>query len=324
MPAGQGAFEGRRASPVGGCAPHTPIPDERALRAALAHPPALGFSFCGGAAPTPPLGPAAATQPEAKRVSSVGAQPPRPRSDRQPRHSPRPNASPLSGRSPHAPARTGSRDTAQGQARLPCGGFAPTPPLGPAAATQPEDTRVSPVGASPPRPRSDRQPRHSPRTSASPLCGLRPHAPVRTGSRDTARGHARLPCGGFAPTPPLGPAAATQPAGTRVSSVGASPPRPRSDRQPGHSPRTSASPLCGLRPHAPAGSAARPPAPRAFRPPRPLRERAGVRGSDARRATRLRGRTGSVAGGVGGAPHISKQRVGVRGSDARRTTSLRG
>ena len=272
---------------MGGCAPHTPIPDERAQgapadagiprRAALAHPPTLGFSFCGGKAPTPPSGPAAATQPEGKRVSPVGASPPRPRPDRQPRHSPRASASPLCGLRPHAPVRTGSRDTARGHAHLPCAAFAPTPPLGPAAATQPEGKRVSPVRPSPPRPRSDRQPRHSPRASASPLCGLRPHAPrsdrqprhsprasasplcglrphapARTGSHDTARGQARLPCAAFAPTPPLGPAATTQPEGKRVSPVRPSPPRPRSDRQPRHSPRASASPLCGLRPHAPA------------------------------------------------------------------------
>ena len=200
------------------------------------------------------------------------------------------------------------------------GGFAPTPPLGPAAATQPEGTRISSVGASPPRPRSDRQPRHSPRTSASPLWGLRAHAPARTGSRDTARGHARLLCGGFAPTPPFGPAAATQPEGERVSSVGASPPRPRSDRQPRHSPRANAFPLWGLRPHAPARTGSRdtargqarlpvrasPPrprsdrqprhSPRAFRPPRPLRERAGLRGSDARRTTSPRGHAGLPRG----------------------------
>ncbi len=188
---------------------------------------------------------------------SVGASPPRPRSDRQPRHSPRPNASPLSGPSPHAPARTGSRDTARGQTRLLCRGPAPTPPLGPAAATQPEAKRVSSVGAQPPRPRSDRQPRHSPRPSASPLSGPSPHAPARTGSRDTARGQARLLCGGFAPSPPLGPAAATQPEAKRVSSVGAKPPRPRSDRQPRHSPRPSASPLWGLRPLAPARTGSR-------------------------------------------------------------------
>ncbi len=43
-------------SVVGGAAPHAPIPEEHALRAALAHPPALGVSFCGGFAPTPPAG----------------------------------------------------------------------------------------------------------------------------------------------------------------------------------------------------------------------------------------------------------------------------
>ena len=50
-------------SAAGGCfdrdariprrAPHAPIPDERAARDS-AHPPALGCSFCGGYAPTPP------------------------------------------------------------------------------------------------------------------------------------------------------------------------------------------------------------------------------------------------------------------------------
>ena len=67
-------------SPAGGCAPHTPIPDEHAQavsvdagiprRAALAHPPALGFLSCGGAAPTPPAGSAARPQPSrAPRLS---------------------------------------------------------------------------------------------------------------------------------------------------------------------------------------------------------------------------------------------------------------
>ena len=59
----QRAFEGVPApSPRGregvpssvGAAPPRPIPEERALRAAPAHPPALGCSICGGAAPTPP------------------------------------------------------------------------------------------------------------------------------------------------------------------------------------------------------------------------------------------------------------------------------
>ena len=40
----------------GGLRPPHPIPEERALRAAPAHPPALGCSFCGGRAPTPPPG----------------------------------------------------------------------------------------------------------------------------------------------------------------------------------------------------------------------------------------------------------------------------
>ncbi len=40
----------------GGCAPHTPIPDEHALRAAPAHPPALGFSLLWGLRPHAPLG----------------------------------------------------------------------------------------------------------------------------------------------------------------------------------------------------------------------------------------------------------------------------
>ena len=52
----------RRVSFVGGCAPHAPIPDEHALRAALAHPPALGCSFSGGCAPTPPGDPLHAAQ----------------------------------------------------------------------------------------------------------------------------------------------------------------------------------------------------------------------------------------------------------------------
>ncbi len=39
--------------PAGGCAPHTPIPDEPALRAALAHPPTLGFPSVGAAPPRP-------------------------------------------------------------------------------------------------------------------------------------------------------------------------------------------------------------------------------------------------------------------------------
>ena len=40
---------------MGGWAPHTPIPDERALRAARTHPPPPVFFLGGGAAPTPPL-----------------------------------------------------------------------------------------------------------------------------------------------------------------------------------------------------------------------------------------------------------------------------
>ena len=81
-----------RALSCGGCAP-TPHPG-RARCAALAHPPALGFSFlCGGFAPTPPLGSRArmsrwsrrpAPSPRWERVgvrgapSPAGAAPPRP------------------------------------------------------------------------------------------------------------------------------------------------------------------------------------------------------------------------------------------------------
>ena len=57
---------------MGGCAPHAPIPEERALRGALAHPPALGGFLCGGCAPTPPLGWRRTHIAEGERESCVG------------------------------------------------------------------------------------------------------------------------------------------------------------------------------------------------------------------------------------------------------------
>ena len=65
-----------RACPLwGGGAPHAPIPDEHALRAALAHPPTLGCSFSGGCAPTPPAGVAGeASPPRAVRPPLPGGE----------------------------------------------------------------------------------------------------------------------------------------------------------------------------------------------------------------------------------------------------------
>ena len=68
--------EGERVSPMGGCfdrdariprrAPHTPIPDERALRAAPAHPPALGMFYLWGLRPHAPAGSAAPPKPRGR------------------------------------------------------------------------------------------------------------------------------------------------------------------------------------------------------------------------------------------------------------------
>ena len=65
-----------RAPAAGGCAPHTPIPDERAARLWPTHPPS-DFLLCGGFAPTPPSGSGSGTQPRG-RSASPPASPPRP------------------------------------------------------------------------------------------------------------------------------------------------------------------------------------------------------------------------------------------------------
>ena len=143
---GATSLRGRARVSCGGRKPPTPPSRTSTLRGSgpPTHPPA----------PTPPSGSAAGTQPEGDRPPAVGAKPPRPRPDRQPEHSPRVIARPLWGRSPHAPARIGSRNTARGRSparwgrsphapvrigsrntargRSParCGGSAPTPPPG--------------------------------------------------------------------------------------------------------------------------------------------------------------------------------------------------
>ena len=113
--------EGDRASPAGGCASHTPIPDERAARL-WARPPALGCSFCGGYAPTPPNGPPHARDPRGRsgplpRATARllrGAAPPTP-----------PNGP------PHARDPRGRSGPSEGDRASPAGGCAPTPPNGP-------------------------------------------------------------------------------------------------------------------------------------------------------------------------------------------------
>ena len=91
-----------------------------------------------------------------------------------------------------------------------------------------------------------------------------------------------------------------------VSIGGAAPPTPPSRTSAlraalAHPPALGFSSMWGLRPHAP-GSAGWT-QPRAVRPPRPLRERVGVRGSDARRTDKprrggdCRGRSGPLAPG---------------------------
>ena len=62
-----------RAPAAGGCAPHTPIPDERAARLWPTHPPS-DFLLCGGFAPTPPSG-SGRTHRGRTRVSCGGCAP---------------------------------------------------------------------------------------------------------------------------------------------------------------------------------------------------------------------------------------------------------
>ena len=113
--------------------------------------------------------------------------------------------------------------------------------------------------------------------------------PIRAGVRGSdargatsLRGRARVSCEGLAPPTPPSRTSTLRGSGPPTHPriffyVGASPPRPRPDRQPEHSPRAIARPLWGLCPHPPARTA-RPAAARAFRLPLPSRERAGVRG----------------------------------------------
>ena len=108
-----------------GAAPPRPIPDEPALRAALAHPPALGFSSCGGGAPTPPPDQGTRRGLRGRNVLSRAFRLPRPEGEGA--------FPPLWGLRPHAPSRRSVR----------CAPLWPTHP--------PSD--VFSVGAEPPRPR---------------------------------------------------------------------------------------------------------------------------------------------------------------------------
>ena len=217
-------------SPVGGCfdrdariprrAPHTPIPDERALRAALAHPPALGCSFCGGCAPTPPPGQRTRRGLRGRNVLSRAFRLPRPEGERAfpPLWGLRPTPHPgracaargsgpptrpriffMWGRSPHAPAGSAHAAWPSRAQRAFEGVPAPSPRgLGrevrafrrlpgekaPRAHRSSEGERVSPVGGAAP---------HAPIPEEHALRAAPAHPPALGCSF----------CGGCAPTPPL-------------------------------------------------------------------------------------------------------------------------
>ena len=178
--------EGGRVSSMGGCAPHAPIAEEHALRAALAHPPALGVSFCGGCAPTPPTGWQRPRGPEAERVLSVGGCAP---------HAPIPEEHALRAALAHPPALGASF----------CGGCAPTPPPGWQRNRGAEGGRVSSMGGCAP---------HAPIAEEHALRAALAHPPALGVSF----------CGGCAPTPPTGWQRPRGPEAERVSSVGGAAP----------------------------------------------------------------------------------------------------
>ena len=103
---------GRKRVVYGGRSPPRPHPGRARLRAALARPPALGVSFCGGCAPTPPAGWQRPRGREAESVLSMGGCAP---------HAPIPDEHAL---------RRGSGPPTHPRIVLPCGGCAPTPPTG--------------------------------------------------------------------------------------------------------------------------------------------------------------------------------------------------
>ena len=152
---GRGHYRASACPLWGGCAPHAPIRDEPALRAALAHPPTLGILFCGGFAPTPPSGLAGGTRPRGR--ASV----------------------PLWGLRPHAPVRTGRRDAASRAGVRPSVGAAPPRPRPDWQAGRGlEGGRPSLCGGCAPTPPSGLAGGTRPRGRASvPLWGLRLHAP---------------------------------------------------------------------------------------------------------------------------------------------------
>ncbi len=193
--------EGRRASSAGGCAPHAPIAEEHAQgasvdagiprRAALAHPPALGVSICGGCAPRP------------WRVGSATA-------------GPRAGARPLRGAAPPTPpSRRSTRRVLLLTRGYPAGRLWPTRP----------PSEFLSVGVLPPRPRRVGSATRAPRPSARLLWGAAPPCRHRGGAR-AARGSPHPPalgvsiCGGCAPTPPAGRQCDRGPEGRRASSAG--------------------------------------------------------------------------------------------------------
>ena len=158
--------EAERVLSMGGCAPHAPIAEEHALRAALAHPPALGVSFCGAAPPRPRRAGSAIAAPRPSACCLWGAAPPTPPSRRSTRCARLWPARPPSefrsvGAAPPRPRRVGSATAApRAGARLCMGGWAPHARP---RSVIPGSTRCARLW--PARPRSFF------------LWGLRPHAP---------------------------------------------------------------------------------------------------------------------------------------------------
>ena len=179
------AARGRARVVCGGRSPPRPHPGG-ARAACGSGPPAVGVSFCGGCAPTPPKGWQRNRGAEGGRVSSVGAAPPRPHPGgaRAARGSGPPASEFRSvGAAPPRPRRVGSAIAAPRPSACRLWGRRPHAPmpeehaLRAALARPPSEFRS--VGAAPPRPRRVGSAIAAPRPSrVLSVGGCAPHAPI--------------------------------------------------------------------------------------------------------------------------------------------------